>query len=147
MRIGVLSALGTSVSQGGTIGGATTGQPDITGTIVSSPPIYNNGASYGLNNAGDTIYCPPGFPYDATIKDCRGYAGSPVDVAAQGLQAQIDACSSGGGTWDSVNGVCVFPVNTPPVPVPTQLIAGIDNKVLYGAAGLLLFLSFMGGRR
>lgn len=147
MRIGVLG-LGTSVSQGGTIGGATLGNqtpPDITGTIVSSPPIYNNGATYGTNNAGDTIYCPPGFPYDATIKDCRNYAGSPADVAAQGLQAQMDACSSGGGTWDPVNGLCVFPTANPPT--STQLIAGIDNRVLYGAAGLLLLLAFMGGRR
>lgn len=150
MRIGVL---GASVSQGGTIGGATVGTqapPDITGTIVSGDGNTGivpgtqlpGGFTTGPSVTGDTLMCPPGFPYDYTIHDCSNYAGSPADRAALELQASIDVCLSGGGTWNGAQ--CV----SPQVPVQnTQLITGIDNRVLYAAGALLLLMTFMGGRR
>lgn len=107
------------------------------------PPAPANVTTYGVDTAGDTLVCPPGFPYDSTLKDCKGYTGSPVDVAAMALQASMDVCTSGGGTWDQINNVCV-PAQAP---ASTQLITGIDNTVLYAAGGLLLLMIFMGGRR
>jgi len=99
-----------------------------------------------VNAAGDSVICPPGYPFDETIKDCKGYVGSPADVAASQLQASIDICQSGGGTWDMGNGVCV------PVPVidATQLIPGVPNWALYtvgGFLGYMLLMNTMGGRR
>jgi len=145
MRIGVIS-LGTAVSSGGTIGGATIppGAPDITGTITtggagSAPPRMTSGPSA----TGDTIVCPPGYPYDPAIQDCLGYVGSPADVARQILQADIDACVSGGGTW--IDGQCIAQVSQ--IPGTKQLIAGIDNTVLYAAGGILLLMILMGARR
>jgi len=147
MRIGVL---GTSVSSGGTIGGATVGTPDITGVIIGGGGGQGSApatTTYGLTPSGDTIACPPGYPYDPATQDCLGYIGSPGDVARTILQSDIDACTSGGGTW--VDGQCIIPVSVPvPTPVPSnQLITGINNNVLYAAAGLLLVMALMGGKR
>lgn len=144
MRIGVL---GVAVSSGGTIGGATA--PPITGTIVSSDnnsgiipgTQLSNGYTSGPSVTGDTLVCPPGYPYDYTIHDCSGYAGSPADKAALELQASIDVCISGGGMWDGAK--CVSPVNAH----ANQLISGIDNTVLYATGGILLLMIFMGARR
>lgn len=141
MRIGVLSAT----------------TPDITGTIVSGGnqdtgiipgTQLSGGATSGPTVSGDTLVCPPGYPYDYNIHDCSKYSGSPVDTAQLTLQASIDVCTSGGGTWDSVNNVCV--PSTPAAsqaPAANQLISGIDNTVLYAAGGLLLLMIFMGARR
>ena len=141
MRIGVLSATNPS--------------GDITGVIVSggagsAPPT----TTYGLTPTGDTIACPPGYPYDPGIQDCLGYIGSPGDTARTILQADIDACISASGTW--ANGQCVIPSTSPvapvaptpaPAPASTQLITGINNGVLYAAGALLLLMTLMGGRR
>lgn len=144
MRIGVLSATVQPPLNA----------PDITGTIVgggqgSAPPT----TTYGLDVNGNTLICPPGYPYDPGTQDCLGYVGSPGDTARTILQADIDACISAGGTW--VNGQCVIPSTSPstpalspaPAPVSTQLISGINNGVLYAAGALLLLMTFMGARR
>lgn len=125
------------------------GIPDITGTITSggqgsAPPTV----TYGIDVNGNTISCPPGYPYDPGTKDCLGYAGSPTDLARIQLQADIDACTSGGGNW--LSGECVMPVSPAPTPAPPvagQLIQGVSNTVLYAGAGLLLVLALIGGRR
>lgn len=130
MRMGVLSAA------------------DITGTISSvgagtAQPV----TTYGPNVAGDTLSCPPGYPYDPGIKDCLGYAGSPADVAAQEAQALIDACASGGGSWNLGTNSCVMPGGgSVPVIVPSSLIPGIPNAALYIAGGVVLFALFAGKR-
>ena len=161
MRIGVLSAVpevcaAISPSSPDYVtygcGPSPVGTVSIPGYIGPAPvaPVGQSpgptGTTYGVNAAGDSVICPPGYPFDETIKDCKGYVGSPADVAASQLQASIDICQSGGGTWDMGNGVCV------PVPVidATQLIPGVPNWALYtvgGFLGYMLLMNTMGGRR
>ena len=106
------------------------------------PSNIPNAVTYGIDVNGNTLVCPVGYPFDSTLKDCRGYAGSPVDLAQQALQGQMDGCTSGGGTWDTVNNVCV-PVAT----VATSLISGVPNSALYIAGAALLLFAFMGGHK
>jgi hypothetical protein len=111
---------------------------------ITSP----GGITYGLSKAGDTLICPADYPYDALIKDCRGYAGSVPDVAAQTLQAKMDVCISGGGVWDETYMRCI----PAPGSIPTEtgsLIPGVPDIALYALAGVLGFMlltSVMGRR-
>ena len=120
MRLGVLSEVGA----------------DIVGTISGGTGSGGGNVTYGLDVNGNTLACPAGYPYDPTTKDCIG--ANPADVTAQQLQADMDACTSGGGTWNLSTNACVSPA-PPPGQTPPSLIAGIPNAALYVAGGLLLF--------
>jgi len=112
---------------------------DVTGTIVSNGAGGAGGVTtYGLDVNGNTLSCPPGYPYDPSIQDCIGT--NLADVAAQEAQALMDACTSGGGSWNLGSNSCVMPGGgTVPVIVQSSLIAGVPNAALYVAGGLLLF--------
>lgn len=118
-------------------------------TDAMVPITSPGGITYGLDKMGNTLICPAGYPYDALIKDCRGYAGSVPDVAAQTLQADIDACLSGGGTWNEVYARCIPAAGAAPVETGS-MIPGVPDIAIYALAGVLgfmLFTSMMGGRR
>ena len=112
---------------------------DVTGTIVSTGAGSASGnVTYGIDVNGNTLSCPPGYPYDPTIKDCIGV--NPADVAAQEAQALMDACTSGGGTWNLGSNSCVMPGGgSAPVIVQSSLIPGVPNAALFVAGGLILF--------
>jgi len=134
MRLGVLAADGTV---------------DITGTITGGGGGTGSGiTTYGLDVNGNTLACPPGYPYDPGVMDCIG--NNPADTAALEAQAQMDACTSGGGSWNLGTNSCVpgpSGILTPgPSPAPSQLIAGIPNMALYIAGGVVLF-ALLKGRR
>ncbi len=118
---------------------------DVTGTIVSSGAGTAGAVTtYGLDVNGNSLSCPPGYPYDPTIQDCIGT--NPADVAAQEAQALMDACTSGGGSWNLGTNSCVMPGGgVAPVIVSTSMIPGVPNSVLYIAGGLLLFAMVAGG--
>ena len=119
---------------------------DVTGTIVSTGAGSAGGnTTYGLDVNGNTLSCPPGYPYDPTTKDCIGT--NPADVAAQEAQALMDACTSGGGTWNLGTNSCVMPGGgSVAIPIQTSLIAGVPNAALFVAGGLLLFALMVGKR-
>lgn len=118
---------------------------DITGTVVSAGAgTASPNTTYGLDVNGNTLACPPGYPYDPGTKDCIG--NNPADVAALEAQALMDACTSGGGTWNLGTNSCVTPGGPAQVIVPSSLIAGIPNAALYIAGGLLLF-ALMAGKK
>ena len=102
-------------------------------------PGTSNSATYGIDSAGDTLYCPPGFPYDAGIKDCKGYSGSPVNVTTEQLQAAIDACASGGGVWNTDYLRCI---NSNPQ--SDTIIPGVPDWALYAVGGVLALVAFKG---
>jgi hypothetical protein len=138
MRIGVLSLGATVNPPVGFIAGSSIPAPSV------SQPLVSTGYTYGVDAAGDTLVCPPGYLYDAALKDCKGYAGSSVDVAAQTLQANIDVCISGGGTWDEGYLRCIpAPGSTP----TGTIIQGVPNWAVYAVGGLLGLMLLMGGRR
>lgn len=131
------------------------GVVDITGTINGSGPFVGgiipgvqlaNGKTSGPSVTGDTIICPVGHPYDYNIHDCSGYFGSDVDIATMALQAAMDACTSGGNTWDQTVNQCVSPTQT----IPGTLIPGVPDWAVYAVGGLLGFVALMsvmkGGR-
>ncbi len=98
----------------------------------------SGGYTTGPSQTGDTLMCPPGFPYDYVIHDCHGYAGSAQDVTSQQRQADYDVCGSGGGVWDETLNRCVMP--------SSSLISGIPNSALVIAGGILL-VTLIAGRR
>lgn len=139
MRIGVLG----SYQQPGAYTPVPTSAQSDSLVPITSP----GGITYGLSKMGDTLICPAGYPYDALIKDCRGYAGSAPDLSAQALQANIDVCLSGGGMWDETYNRCI---PAPGSPAETgSLIPGVPDIALYALAGVLGFMlltSMMGKR-
>jgi len=133
MRLGVLAADSTIVIQGPL--------PPVQDPSLDVIPGTEQSGGYtsGPSTSGDTLMCPPGFPYDYTIHDCHNYAGSAQDVLAQQRQASYDVCASGGGTWSEALNRCVMP-GTP------SLISGIPNSALMIAGGILL-VALIAGRR
>lgn len=131
MRLGVLAADSTLMVTGPL-------PPTQDPNIVPGQSM-SGGYTSGPSSSGDTLMCPPGYPYDYVIHDCHGYAGSPADVAAQTQQAGYDACASGGGTWDPTLSRCVMPGSG-------QWITGIPNGALYVAGAILALTLFMGKR-
>lgn len=137
MRIGVIgiNGLGFVTAPTGpdgimTIQGGAGNDPS---TIVPGDTLAG-GSTTGPSGSGDTLICPAGYPYDWTIHDCSGYAGSPADVTASEQQASYDVCTSGGGQWS-------LPLNQCVMPSP-----GWSNGVLYGAAALIAVLILTRGR-
>lgn len=129
MRIGTVGIGRVGVDETITIigGGDGSGGNDI---VPGTP--QSGGYTSGPAANGDTLMCPPGFPYDYGIHDCSGYAGSPGDVAELTLQAAMDVCTSGGRQWDMANNRCMNPV------ADGQIIPGIPNLAVYFVGGLLL---------
>lgn len=100
--------------------------------IVPGTP-QSGGYTSGPSPDGDTLMCPPGFPYDYSIHDCHGYSGSPGDVQEMTLQAAMDVCTSGGRQW--IDGRCATPAGA------NQLIPGVPNVATYAVIGLLAFVA------
>lgn len=132
MKLGVLS-LGDAPDMVLTIQGG--GDPSV--EIVPGEQM-SGGYTSGPSTSGDTLMCPPGFPYDYSIHDCHGYAGSAQDVASQNQQASFDVCGSGGGMWSEALNRCVMP--------STGLVSGIPNSALMIAGGILL-VALIAGKR
>lgn len=140
MKLGVLS-----LGQVGLAAGAL--PPDMVLTVQNDPTVemivpgteVSGGYTTGPSTSGDTLMCPPGFPYDYSIHDCHGYAGSAQDVASQNQQASFDVCGSNGGVWSEALNRCVMPG-------AGQLISGIPNSALAIAGGILVLAMVMGKR-
>src|SRR5882724_8815913 len=130
MRMGVVDVNGTITLQGPL---PPTQDPSV--EIVPGTE-QSGGYTSGPSISGDTLMCPPGFPYDYSIHDCHGYAGSAQDVASQNQQASFDVCGSSGGTWNEVLNRCVMP--------STGLVSGIPNSALMIAGGILLLALIAG---
>lgn len=134
MRLGVLAEDGSAPDAVVTVVSSGEGTSVIPGTQMAE------GYTSGPSVTGDTLVCPPGYPYDYGIHDCSGYAGSPADTTTQQLQADIDACQSGGWVWDEALRRCIYPTQT----TAGQLISGIPNSALLIAGGVLLFALIAG---
>lgn len=152
MRIGVL---GASVSQGGTIGGATIGPGSTIGVTPGPCPTGYQLDDTGQiclpvgaieTTGGETI--PPCIPKGSMGPLATGQTYCPEPLPPN-TPASEGYCPAGTGLFQ--NSVCI-PLSSPmwnqiPVTAPKQLISGIDNNLLYAAGGLLLVFVLMGGRR
>lgn len=156
MRIGVL---GVAVSSGGTIGGSTIGPGSPLATLPGPCPsgyqlddtgqvCLPTGAIENIGGSSLGVSTPPCIPQGSVGPLQPGQTFCPAPLPP-GTPVSQGFCPPGTGLFQE--SVCI-PLNSPlwnqiPVTVPTQLISGISNNLLYAAGGLLLVFMFMGGRR
>lgn len=135
MRLGVLSetgrvgmeGIGVSVSDGGTIGGATTGSGP-SGVLTTNPCP----TGYQLDPTGQ-VCIPLGSDWVGTVQSTGTLPCLPpgtMGPPAQGQEYCVTPASGSDGT------------TTP----TSSLIAGIPNTALYVAGGILAAMLFLGKR-